>query len=135
MLSGNETILVVEDDTLVRDFVVAQLQGLGYTTISAWDGREALSYVENGVAFDLLFTDVIMLGGINGRELAEEIVRRRPGIPVVYTSGNTEEAIMHRGRLDDGILLLSKPYRKSELARMARVALGEATETRLAAAG
>jgi PAS domain S-box-containing protein len=128
--SGNETILVVEDDTLVRNFVITQLHSLGYKTIAAADGREALSHVQSGLAFDLLFTDVIMPGGINGRELAEQVAKRRPSTRVLYTSGYTDNAIVHHGRLDDGVLLLSKPYRKSELARMVRVALGDATETR-----
>jgi PAS domain S-box-containing protein len=134
ILSGSETILIVEDDALVRDFVIAQLHGLGYATIAAADGREALSQVQKGATFDLLFTDVIMPGGINGRELADEVARRRPGTKVLFTSGYTDNAIIHHGRLDDGVLLLSKPYRKSELARMVRVALGDATEPMLAAA-
>jgi len=70
--SGHETILVVEDDAMVQDFVVAQLRSLGYTTIAAANAREALSHVEGGAAFDLLFTDVIMPGGTNGRELADQ---------------------------------------------------------------
>jgi PAS domain S-box-containing protein len=135
MLHGHETILVVEDDLLVRDFVIAQLQGLGYTTIAAADGRQALSHVLSGAAFDLLFTDVIMPGGVNGRDLAEEVVKRRPGTRVLYTSGYTDSAIIHHGRLDEGVVLLSKPYPRSELARMVRVALGDATEIQLAAAG
>jgi CheY-like chemotaxis protein len=77
-VSGNETILVVEDDPLVRDFVVAQLQSLGYTAIAAGDGREALALVDRGVAFDLLFTDVIMPSGVNGRELSDHVAKRRP---------------------------------------------------------
>jgi PAS domain S-box-containing protein len=134
ILSGNETILLVEDDALVRDFVIAQLRSLGYTTISAADGKEALARIESGIAFDLLFTDVIMPGGLNGRELADEVAKRRPGIKVLYTSGYTDHAIMHHGRLDEGVLLLSKPYRKSQLARMVRTALDDATGIRLAAA-
>jgi len=134
ILSGNETILVVEDDALVRDFVNAQLHSLGYKTIAAADGREALAHVQSGAAFDLLFTDVIMPGGINGRELADEVTKRRPGTRVLYTSGYTDNAIEHHGRLDEGVLLLSKPYRKSQLAKMLRVAFGDATEAKLAAA-
>jgi DNA-binding NarL/FixJ family response regulator len=68
-----------------------------------------------------------MPGGISGRELAEEVVKRRPGIKVLYTSGYTDSAIVHHGRLDEGLLLLMKPYRKSQLAKMVRQALrGEA---------
>jgi CheY-like chemotaxis protein len=120
---------------MVRGFVVAQLQSLGYTTIAAADGREALSHIRSGAAFDLLFTDVIMPGGINGRELADEVVKLRPGVGVLFTSGYTDRAIVHHGRLDQGVLLLSKPYPKSELARMVRLALGDATQDWLAAAG
>jgi CheY-like chemotaxis protein len=135
ILSGDETILVVEDDALVRDFVVAQLHSLGYTTIAAADGRDALARVVSGAAFDLLFTDVIMPGGLNGRELADEVEKHRPGIKVLYTSGYTDNAIIHHGRLDEGVLLLSKPYRRSELARMVRAALGDVTEVELTVAG
>jgi PAS domain S-box-containing protein len=133
MAGGQETILVVEDDTLVRDFVIAQLRSLGYRTIAAADGREALSYVERAVPFDLLFTDVIMPGGINGRQLADEILRQRPGVRVLFTSGYTDNAIIHHGRLDQGVLLLSKPYRKNQLAQMVRVALGDTVRSRIAA--
>jgi PAS domain S-box-containing protein len=124
---GNETIMVVEDDELVRNFVVTQLQSLGYKTIAAADSRAALRLADDGQPFDLLLTDVIMPGGINGRQLADEMVKRRPAIKVLYTSGYTENAIVHHGRLDRGVLLLAKPYRKSQLARMVRSALtGEA---------
>jgi PAS domain S-box-containing protein len=135
ILSGHETILIVEDDAMVWDFVIAQLRSLGYTTIAATDGRQALAHVRNGAAFDLLFTDVIMPGGINGRELADEVAKLRPGSKVLYTSGYTDNAIIHHGRLDEGVLLLSKPYRKSQLANMVRLALGDATEIGLAATG
>ncbi len=119
---GHETILVVEDDELVRKFLVAQLHSLGYQTLVAAESRAALALIDSGAAFDLLFTDVIMPGGINGRQLADIIAKQRP-LRVLYTSGYTENAIVHHGRLDAGVLLLPKPYRKSELARMVRVAL------------
>jgi len=120
---GNETIMVVEDDALVRNFVTAQLQSLGYRTVAAADGRAAMVLVEDGQPFDLLFTDVIMPGSMTGRQLAEEVAKRRPGIKVLYTSGYTDNAIVHQGRLDPGVLLLTKPYRKSQLASMVRRAL------------
>ncbi|MBN8987580.1 MAG: CHASE3 domain-containing protein [Rhizobiales bacterium] len=120
---GSETILVVEDDDLVRKFVTTQLQSLGYLTLDTADGPSALQAVENGLAFDLLFTDVILPNGMSGRQLADEIAKRRPGIRVLYTSGYTDNAIVHHGRLDPGVLLLSKPYRKSQLAKMIRQAL------------
>ncbi|CAN5175907.1 hypothetical protein BH11PSE4_BH11PSE4_33080 [soil metagenome] len=120
---GGETVFVVEDDPLVRDFVVAQLCSLGYNTLTASYGSAALAQVDDGVAFDLLFTDVIMPNGMNGRQLADAIAQRRPQMKVLYTSGYTENAIVHHGRLDAGVLLLPKPYRKSDLARMVRLAL------------
>jgi CheY-like chemotaxis protein len=121
---GNETILVVEDDRLVRDYVLTQLHSLGYVTLEAANAAEALALIEANRHFDLLFTDIIMPGAMNGRELADEIERRRPGSKVLYTSGYTENAIIHHGRLDTGVLLLAKPYRKSDLASMIRMALG-----------
>jgi signal transduction histidine kinase/DNA-binding NarL/FixJ family response regulator/HAMP domain-containing protein len=120
---GNETILVVEDDAMVRRFVVAQLTALGYRALTANSGAAALAIVDAGTDFDLLFTDVIMPGGINGRQLADAVRERRPGLKVLFTSGYSENAIIHHGRLDSGVLLLQKPYRKSELARMVRAAL------------
>ncbi|HKP22470.1 MAG TPA: PAS domain S-box protein, partial [Dongiaceae bacterium] len=122
-LGGDETILVVEDDKLVREYVLAQLHALGYDTLEAANAAEALAIVDAGHRFDLLFTDVIMPGAMNGRQLADEVERRKPGLRVLYTSGYTENAIIHHGRLDSGVLLLAKPYRKSELAGMVRTAL------------
>jgi PAS domain S-box-containing protein len=123
---GNEMILVVEDDALVRTSVTAQLQSLGYQTISAANAADALLIVDGGAAFDLLFTDIIMPGPMNGRQLADETAKRRLGVKVLYTSGYTEDAVIHHGRLDPGVLLLGKPYRKSDLARMLRTALNAA---------
>jgi PAS domain S-box-containing protein len=120
---GNETILVVEDDALVRKFVVTQVTGLGYATLQAANAAEALKIVESGVPIDLLFTDVIMSGAMNGRQLVDAATRLRPTLRVLFTSGYTENAIVHHGRLDAGVLLLAKPYRKPELAKMIRVAL------------
>jgi CheY-like chemotaxis protein len=103
--------------------VLTQLHSLGYATLEAGNGAEALGIVKAGDAFDLLFTDVIMPGAMNGRQLADEIARQRPGLKVLFTSGYTENAIIHHGRLDSGVLLLAKPYRKSDLAAMIRKAL------------
>jgi PAS domain S-box-containing protein len=121
---GHETILVVEDDKLVRDYVLTQLHSLGYVTLDAANATEALVLVHAGHRFDLLFTDVIM-PGMNGRQLANEILKVRPGSRVLFTSGYTENAIIHHGRLDEGVLLLAKPYRKSDMAIMIRKALAE----------
>jgi CheY-like chemotaxis protein len=120
---GHETILVVEDDKLVRDYVLTQLHSLGYVTLDAANAAEALAIVDAGNEFDLLFTDVIMPGAMNGRQLANELQRRKPGLKVLFTSGYTENAIIHHGRLDTGVLLLAKPYRKSDMAVMIRRAL------------
>jgi CheY-like chemotaxis protein len=120
---GHETILVVEDDRLVRDYVLTQLHALGYVTLDAANGTEALALVEAGNEFDLLFTDVIMPGTMNGRQLADGLRKKKPGLKVLYTSGYTENAIIHHGRLDPGVLLLAKPYRKSDMAGMIRKAL------------
>ena len=108
MPGGNETILVVEDDRMVRDYVEAQLTSLGYSTLAAANAAEALEHVKLGAQFDLLFTDVIMPGGMNGRELAEEVTQLRPGTRVLFTSGYTEDAIVHHGRLDPGVALLNQ---------------------------
>jgi PAS domain S-box-containing protein len=119
---GNETILVVEDDALTRQFVTSQLESLGYKIVSAAAGSEALALVDRGVIFDLLFTDVIM-PGMNGRQLAEEVAKRRPSLRVLYTSGYAENALVHDGRIDPDISLLNKPYRKVDLAQRIRDAL------------
>jgi PAS domain S-box-containing protein len=120
---GNETILVVEDDWLVRSYVLTQLRSLGYATLDASNAAEALAIVKAGNPFDLLFTDVIMPGGMNGRQLADELQKIKPGLKVLFTSGYTENAIIHQGRLDSGVLLLAKPYQKREMAVMIRTAL------------
>ncbi len=120
---GTETILVVEDDKLVRDYVLTQLHSLGYATLSAANADAALAIASSNAPFDLLFTDIIMPGSMNGRQLADAILAERPGLKVLFTSGYTEDAIIHHGRLDLGVLLLAKPYRKSDLARMIRRAL------------
>jgi signal transduction histidine kinase len=121
---GSETILLVEDDELVRNFAGAQLRALGYRTIAVADGIAALDEAKRGTPFDLLFTDVIMPGGLNGPQLAAAIARLRP-VKVLYTSGYTENAIVHHGRLDAGVLLLTKPYQRAELARLVRTALDQ----------
>jgi signal transduction histidine kinase len=120
---GRETILVVEDDNLVRTFVVSQIQSLGYLTLAAVNAAEAMAVIDGPQAIDLLFTDMIMPGSMNGRQLAAAALKRRASLRILYTSGYSNEAIIHHGQLDAGVLLLAKPYRKSDLARMIRTAL------------
>jgi signal transduction histidine kinase len=120
---GDETILVVEDDDLVRTFVVGQIQSLGYVTLAAVNADAALVVINSAQTIDLLFTDMIMPGSMNGRQLSDAALRRRPSLSVLFTSGYTENTVIHYGRLDAGVLLLAKPYRKSDLARMIRAAL------------
>ena len=120
---GDKSILIVEDDPLVREYVVTQIRNLGYTTLAASNAAEALAIIDGPETIDLLFTDVIIPGGMNGRQLAIEAQTRRQGLKVLYTSGYTENAIVHHGRLDPGVLLLPKPYLSSDLARMLSTAL------------
>jgi signal transduction histidine kinase len=122
-VGGDESILIVEDDALVREYVVTQIGRLGYHTLAANNAAEALAIINGPERIDLLFTDVIMPGGLNGRQLAIEAQTLRPGLKILFTSGYTENAIVHHGRLDAGVLLLPKPYVSSDLARMIRTAL------------
>jgi signal transduction histidine kinase len=120
---GHEAILIVEDDPLVRSYVLTQIRHLGYRTLSASNGHDALAILRGPEPIDLLFTDVIMPGALNGRELSIEALKLRPGLKVLFTSGYSEHAIDHDGRLDQGVQLLKKPYRRSDLASMLRIAL------------
>jgi CheY-like chemotaxis protein/two-component sensor histidine kinase len=120
---GSEIVLVVEDDELVRNYVVAQVRSLGYRTLAADGAGQALDILRSDVEINVLFTDVIMPGLMNGPRLVAEALKLRPQLGVLYTSGYTENAIVHHGRLDPGVLLLAKPYRKADLARMLRQAL------------
>ena len=120
---GAETILLVEDDALVRHYAHDQLVALGYRVFVATNGPEALDVVRHRADVDLLFTDIVMPGGLNGRELASRARELRPGLAILFTSGYSEDAIVHDGRLDPGLLLLSKPYPRADLARSIRQAL------------
>ena len=130
---GHESILVVEDDPLVRNYVSAQLEQLGYRTMVTANGPEALAAVDNGFVCDVLFTDVIMSGGMNGRQVADAVVAKLPSVRVLFTSGYTEDAIIHHGRLDPDVTLLPKPYRKADLARMIRQVLTQPPASAVAA--
>jgi signal transduction histidine kinase/CheY-like chemotaxis protein len=117
---GSETILVVEDDAEVRTTVVELLTELGYRVLKANDGQMALAVLQSGVPIDLVFTDVVMPGPVRSPELARQAKALFPHIRVLFTSGYTENAIVHGGRLDPGVSLLSKPYRREDLARKLR---------------
>ncbi|MBK81614.1 MAG: hypothetical protein CMQ43_11975 [Gammaproteobacteria bacterium] len=135
VVGGNERILVVEDDPIVRVFVENQLHGLGYQVVTASAGAEALGLLDAGEAVDLLFTDMVMPGGMNGRELADAVLARRPGLPVLFTSGYTEVGVVRDGLLDSEVDLLHKPYRRAELADRIRRALARGGDRRVTGPG
>jgi CheY-like chemotaxis protein len=117
---GSETILVVEDDPAVRATVVEMLGSLGYRVLKADNAADALGIVKSGMAIDLLFTDVVMPGPLRSPELARQAKAMHPQLAVLFTSGYTQNAIVHGGRLDPGVELLSKPYGREQLARRIR---------------
>ncbi|MDB5481581.1 MAG: two-component system sensor histidine kinase/response regulator [Caulobacteraceae bacterium] len=117
---GAETILVVEDDLEVRETAVALLADLGYRVLKAHDAAAGLAVIESGATVDLLFTDVVMPGAMRSADLARKAQELIPGLPVLFTSGYTENAIVHGGRLDAGVELLAKPYTREALARKIR---------------
>jgi PAS domain S-box-containing protein len=123
VLGGRETILLVEDDALIRQQLTVQLSSLGYEVITASEGGPALAILRERSGIDLLFTDIILPGGMDGRQIADAARSIRPGMKVLYTSGYSKNAIVHYGRLDAGVELLSKPYRRAELAAKIRKAL------------
>jgi PAS domain S-box-containing protein len=130
---GTETVLVVEDDAEVRAIVVEMLTDLGYRVLKAVDATSALSVVESGIPIDMLFTDVVMPGTLKSPELARKARERLPDIAVLFTSGYTENSIVHGGRLDAGVELLSKPYTREALARKFRHVLANRGQRQLAA--
>ena len=129
---GSEAILVVEDDEEVRETAVSLLSELGYRVLKSRDAASALSVIESGAEVDLLFTDVVMPGPLRSPELARRAKALRPDLAVLFTSGYTENAIVHGGRLDPGVELLPKPYTREELARKVRRVLAKERQ-RLAA--
>ncbi|MGQ0533078.1 MAG: PAS domain S-box protein [Caulobacteraceae bacterium] len=124
-VGGNEKILVVEDDPLVRSHAISSLEGVGYRIIVASDGPEALALIRSGAAPDLLFTDLVMPGGMNGWELAAKARELKPSLKILFTSGYPLETLTDRSDSDPGARLLSKPYRVAELARLVRAVLDE----------
>jgi CheY-like chemotaxis protein len=127
---GHETILIVEDDPLVRAFVVGIVESFGYVALTAVNAVEALAYIKSNSEIDLLFTDMILPGVFNGRQLAEIARQSRPLLKVLFTSGYSNETIIHNGHLDADVLMLTKPYRRLDLSQMIRTALAGCTDTR-----
>jgi signal transduction histidine kinase/CheY-like chemotaxis protein len=126
---GQATVLIVEDEPPVREIAAAILGELGYQTLEAADGEEALRvFGAHASSVDLLLTDVVLPGKVRGRELAERIKAVRPEVKVLFMSGYTENSIVHQGRLDDGVQMIGKPFHREELARKVAAVLGLSTE-------
>jgi CheY-like chemotaxis protein len=117
---GRESVLVVEDDDAVRAYTAEILRELGYRVSEASSGKAALKVLENAKQLDLLLTDVVMPGGMNGRELADEAVKLRNGLRVLFMTGYSRDAIIRDGRLDRGLHLIGKPFSFRELAAKVR---------------
>lgn len=115
-----ETVLVVEDDQMVRDFAVAALEEAGYQVVAAPEGPSGLALLDAHPEVALLFTDVVLTGSMNGREVADAAGARRPDLKVLFTTGYTRNAIIHHGQLDDGIHFLGKPYTATALTTKVR---------------
>ena len=118
--SATETVLVVEDDADVRTFSCETLRELGYNIIEADTGRTALAILDSNPNVRVLFTDVGLPGGMNGRQLADEARRRRPNLKVLFTTGYARNAIVHDGRLDPGVELITKPFTQAALSSKLR---------------
>ena len=117
---GAERILVVEDEEQVREAVVGQLRSLGYTVTAASNGPEGIAVLQGGQTFDLLLTDVVMPGPLNGKALADEATRICASQHILFMSGYPEDDLSTQGALNVGVALLSKPFRKIDLARAVR---------------
>ncbi len=120
---GAETILVVEDDEALRLYTVEILSDLGYSVLEAASAAAALEIIGRGPDIDLLFTDIVMPGGMNGRQLGDEATRQKPKLKVLFTTGYTANAIVHHGRLDPDVELISKPFTYETLGRKIRTIL------------
>ncbi len=125
-MGSGETILVVEDEENVRNFSVEVLSDAGYTVLAAENAARAVEILAEGAPVDLLFTDVVLTGNMNGRALAEQVQRMRPSIAVLFTTGYTRNTILQPGPLDDGLDLLSKPFTAAALAQTVRKHLDRA---------
>lgn len=117
-------ILVVDDNDDVRDVATRQLTSLGYRVIAVPGDAEALEILASGVDIDLLFTDVVMPDGINGRQVVDKAQQQRPNLKVLFTSGAFEGELLRIGDLGGDIQFIVKPYRKKDLAEKVRALLG-----------
>ncbi|TYL84643.1 hybrid sensor histidine kinase/response regulator [Bradyrhizobium cytisi] len=126
---GHEKILIAEDDPFVRSSVILQVEALGYGVVAAVNGQEALQRLRTDPGIDMLFTDIVMPGGMSGWELADQARRIRPGLPVLFTSGYALETLVEQGRAQADAVVLTKPYRKAELAQRLRHAFAAVTVT------
>lgn len=129
---GEETVLVVEDDDEVREVAVSMLTEFGYRVVKARDAASALVIVDSGIPIDLIFTDVMMPGALRSPDLARKAKERLPNVAVLFTSGYTQNAIVHGRRLDAGVELLAKPYTREALARKIRHVLANHAQRRVA---
>ncbi len=118
-------VLIAEDDPFVRAFAVVCLESLGYKVVAAVDGPDALSQLAKGLTPDILFTDIVMPGGLNGWQLAEKALAMRPTLKVLYTSGYAIETLSEPGHLDPAKRILNKPYRRAELGQQLRELMSE----------
>jgi CheY-like chemotaxis protein len=122
--TGKESILVVEDDDDVCKFTAEVLTELGYRVSTASSAASALRMLDENPEIDLLFTDIGLPGGVNGRQLADEALTRFPALRVLFSTGYTRNAIIHHGRLDPGVQLILKPFNQANLAEKVKQALG-----------
>ncbi|KRE16513.1 hypothetical protein ASE66_11435 [Bosea sp. Root483D1] len=118
--AGGETVLVVDDEPLVRMLVVEQLEELGYLVVEADDGPSALKIIDTKQPIDLLITDVGLPRGMNGRQFADAARARRPGLEVLFITGYAENAVLNHGHLDAGMHIMTKPFEMEVFARRVR---------------
>jgi CheY-like chemotaxis protein len=123
---GHETVMVVEDEAALRSLIERVLGVAGYTPLAFGSAKEALDALEKGDrSIDLLLTDVMLSGALQGHDLARAVLASQPGLPVLYISGYTRDALVHAGRLDEGVNLLEKPFTPEALATMVRTVLDQ----------
>jgi CheY-like chemotaxis protein len=122
---SGEVVLLLEDEPVVRQVAEMMLGRLGYRVVSATTGREALERAQNLPRIDLFLTDVVLPGGMNGCEVAEELKRQRPGLRVLYASGYSDRILEHRGQLPPTLRRIAKPYDIAQLAEAVRKAMKE----------